>query len=465
MATAASRNPAALVAEAKRARAAQDMTAACAAMDAAARAAPDHPGLAAMQAEFAFDGWYPAAALFERAALLNPGNAEVVRGFALALAAEGEGARAERLLEGVLARMPGWLEGHATLSTLRVTADDRDPLRSYAEAASVEGTSAGLYAAWFQRLAAAKDWAGAEAVLAQAEARGATTGLAVMRLYLACESGTASGDPEIFTPFAGSSDPGLALLQVRHALRHGHPGRALALAEAQLGKPHAGQFWPYCSLAWRLTGDPRAQWLEGDPGFAEAIDLDLAPAQLAELSQFARGLHRMNAPYPEQSVRGGVQTNRNLLLHHAQVIVDLRTRLAAVVAAWRDRLPVGDDTHPLLSRKPEHIRFSGSWSVRLAGGGYHSAHTHPLGWASTALYLAMPDNPGEGHAGQLALGLPPPELGLDLATLRHIAPRPGRLAIFPSTTWHGTVPFAGDERLTIAFDIAPQEPGNLTHHG
>ena len=158
-------------------------------------------------------------------------------------------------------------------------------------------------------------------------------------------------------------------------------------------------------------------------------------------------------------------TNRNLLLHHAQVIVDLRTRLAAVVAAWRDRLPVGDDTHPLLSRKPEHIRFSGSWSVRLAGGGYHSAHTHPLGWASTALYLAMPDDPGEDHAGQLVLGMPPPELGLDLATLRHIAPRPGRLAIFPSTTWHGTVPFAGDERLTIAFDIAPQEPGNLTHHG
>ena len=63
------------------------------------------------------------------------------------------------------------------------------------------------------------------------------------------------------------------------------------------------------------------------------------------------------------------------------------------------------------------------------------------------------------------LGLPPPELGLGLAPLRHIAPRPGRLAIFPSTTWHGTIPFAGEERLTIAFDIAPQEPGNLTHHG
>ncbi len=459
------RDPAALVATAQQARAAQDMVAACAAMSAAAEAAPDHPGIAAMQAQLAFEGWYPAAALFERAALLNPGNAEVVRGFALALAAEGQGARAERLLEGVLARMPAWLEGHGTLATLRVTAGDGDPCRSYAAAAGA-GAEAGLYATWFQRLAAAKDWAGAEAVLDQAEARGAAAPVAMLRLYLACETGEAPADPAIFAPYAGSADPGLALLQVRHALRHGDWPRALSLAEAQLATPHAGQFWPYCTLAWRLLDDPRADWLEGgDPGFAQSIDLDLSEPELSALTDFVRGLHRMAAPYPEQSVRGGVQTDRNLLLHHAPVIVGLRARLCDVVARWRDGLPEGDAAHPLLSRKPAAIRFSGSWSVRLAGGGYHSAHTHPLGWASTALYLAVPDDPGEGHAGDLALGLPPPELGLGLAPSRHIAPRPGRLAIFPSTTWHGTVPFAGEERLTIAFDIAPQTSGIMTQNG
>jgi hypothetical protein len=458
------RDPAALVVEAQQARAAQDMVAACAAMDAAARAAPDHPGIAAMHAQLAFEGWYPAAALFERAALLNPGNAEVVRGFALALAAEGEGARAERLLEGVLARMPGWLDGHAALATMRVTAGDDDPWRSFAAAAAAgAGAEAGFFAAWFQRLAAAKDWAGAEAVLDQAEARRGSAGLAVMRLFLACESGEAPADPAIFAPYTGSADPGLALLQVRHALRHGDPARALALAEAQLEGAHAGQFWPYCSLAWRLLDDPRAEWLEGgDPGFAASIDLDLTPAALAELADFVRALHRMAAPYPEQSVRGGVQTDRNLLLHHADVVVTLRTCLCDVVARWRDGLSGSDTAHPLLSRKPDAIRFSGSWSVRLAGGGYHSAHTHPQGWASTALYLAVPEDCSEGHAGKLALGLPPPELGLGLGPVRHIAPRPGRLAIFPSTTWHGTVPFAGEERLTIAFDIAPQTSGNMT---
>jgi hypothetical protein len=33
-------------------------------------------------------------------------------------------------------------------------------------------------------------------------------------------------------------------------------------------------------------------------------------------------------------------------------------------------------------------------------------------------------------------------------------PKAGRLAIFPSTMWHATEPFAEGERLTVAFDIA-----------
>jgi len=46
--------------------------------------------------------------------------------------------------------------------------------------------------------------------------------------------------------------------------------------------------------------------------------------------------------------------------------------------------------------------------------------------------------------------------GLDVAPTRHIEPRPGRLVLFPSTMWHGTVPFTQGERLTVAFDV--QEP-------
>jgi hypothetical protein len=99
------------------------------------------------------------------------------------------------------------------------------------------------------------------------------------------------------------------------------------------------------------------------------------------------------------------------------------------------------------------LYFEGAWSVRLGSQGFHVVHTHPLGWISSAFYVALPETMGKGQAGWLQLGAPPPDLRLDLAPYCMIEPKPGRLALFPSTMWHGTVPFDDGERLTIAFDM------------
>ena len=59
-------------------------------------------------------------------------------------------------------------------------------------------------------------------------------------------------------------------------------------------------------------------------------------------------------------------------------------------------------------------------------------------------------------AGWLTLGVPQAQLGIDLPPMRTIEPRPGRLVLFPSTLWHGTVPFDSGERLTVI----PVDVGN-----
>jgi hypothetical protein len=102
------------------------------------------------------------------------------------------------------------------------------------------------------------------------------------------------------------------------------------------------------------------------------------------------------------------------------------------------------------------VRFAGSWSVRLTGGGRHVNHVHPAGWISSALYVVLPgeDGKGEPRGGWLTLG-EADELGVSVPALRNVEPRPGRLVLFPSTMWHGTRPFVDGERLTVAFDIAP----------
>ena len=111
--------------------------------------------------------------------------------------------------------------------------------------------------------------------------------------------------------------------------------------------------------------------------------------------------------------------------------------------------------HPLLSGRRDKIMFNGAWSVRLRGAGFHSNHVHPFGWFSSALYIALPTDIGVGDAGVLTLGEPRSScFDLDMPPFRTIAPKPGRLALFPSYMWHGTRPFGEGERLTVAFDVA-----------
>jgi hypothetical protein len=108
-------------------------------------------------------------------------------------------------------------------------------------------------------------------------------------------------------------------------------------------------------------------------------------------------------------------------------------------------------------RRDRRIRFSGSWSVRLRGAGFHVNHVHPQGWISSALYAALPDR-GEARstdAGWLKLGEAPAGLAPDLSPTQLIEPQVGRLVLFPSWMWHGTVPFEQGDRLTVAFDVRP----------
>ena len=127
----------------------------------------------------------------------------------------------------------------------------------------------------------------------------------------------------------------------------------------------------------------------------------------------------------------------------------------AAVKAYVAQLPEPRSGHPLLGGARTGLRYCGSWSVRLSQGAFHVNHVHPDGWIGSAFYVVVPPAGGgdEARAGWLTLGEPPAELGLGLAPFRMVEPRPGRLALFPAYTWHGTRPFIEGERLTVAFDV------------
>jgi tetratricopeptide (TPR) repeat protein len=425
---------------------------AIAAADRALRLVPGDGRAALLRTQLHLETGRPAAKDFAQLAGTTPGPLFIA--LAGALAAEDRADEAETVLRRALAARPGWREVHARLAALRQVAGRPDADAGYRAACGQAGDGLALRLDWFHLLCKARRWTDAGAVLADAERDfGPAPVLLLSRLFLLSESGEAADDPTLFDPVADHPNAGLALARIRHALRGKRPEEAARLAAPRLEGVGAAAFWPYAALAWRLLGDPRADWLDRPDRLIGTYDLGLSTTELADLAALLRTLHGAGAPTIGQSVRGGTQTDRPLLFRHEPAMMRARAAITEAVEAHVATLPPFEAGHPLLGTPRGPVRFAGSWSVRLGRQGFHASHTHPAGWLSSAAYVVLPEPLGPPPAGALLLGAPPPELELDLAPYRTIPPVAGRLVLFPSTLWHATAPFADGERLTIAFDV------------
>ena len=165
-------------------------------------------------------------------------------------------------------------------------------------------------------------------------------------------------------------------------------------------------------------------------------------------------LHIYTKAPVNQSLRKGTQTEVDLALIDDPV---LNAFFESVEAPVRDYMKnIGQDpAHPLSRRNRGDYRVQGAWSVRLNENGHHVNHVHPMGWLSSAYYIDLPKNMNEtDKQGWIKFG--EPYLDLEQDAERYVQPKPGRLVLFPSYMWHGTVPFKGpDTRLTLPFDVVP----------
>lgn len=439
------------------ARALDELPVALPAFERAARLAPQDARIAHAHALTAMEAGVPAAALFDRARQLAPNDATVLLGRAAAQFAEGQGEAAVADMSAVVDQNPGWLAGHGTLARLRWMMGERDRLTETLEAALARyPRDISLWGELIVTLTQADRFADTLAVIGRGRsAAGPHLVFDVNEAVCLSELGEAGRADALFAALPPSDDISVAVRHVRHLLRTGRPVQALAIAEPLATRADAGFIWPYISIGWRMLDDPRWHWLEGREGLIGVYDLDVG--DLDALAGRLRALHIATHQPLDQSLRGGTQTDGILLRRADPEIRDLRRAIAEAVRAHVAALPSHDAGHPTLGGPRAPLRFAGSWSVRLRDQAHHANHVHPAGWLSSAFYVALPEEmegAGNGHAGWLTLGAPQTELGLDLAPFRMVEPRPGRLVLFPSTMWHGTVPFRSGERLTVAFDVA-----------
>ena len=302
-----------------------------------------------------------------------------------------------------------------------------------------------------------------EAADVAAEARRRFPQQPYFALLEAVHSGSAGDDERAETIFASLDFSGAdrQLQEARHRIRRSEFDGAEALLAAVIqAEPQSISAWALRGIVWRCTGDERAEWLHGQDGLYRSMPLHNAEKVLPDAIAKLHELHD-NSPLPlGQSLRGGTQTRGHLFDRMEPEFAALKDAILVTTAQYWDALPAEDLTHPLLRHRQHPLAMLGSWSVRLSGGGdYHTSHIHPQGLVSSALYLEFPEtnSKDDQHAGWLEIGRPPPDLRLDLPPLAMIEPKPGHLALFPSTLYHGTRPFGAGQRMTVAFDLVSGE--------
>jgi tetratricopeptide (TPR) repeat protein len=407
---------------------------------------------------------------FDRALSVTPGDADLWLGKAQALEVAGNVAEARAIAEQIAQQAPGYLAGLTFLAGLRLAAGETDFTAPFRDAAARAPEDPNIPATHIETLAGL-DYA-AEAAEVAAEARRRFAALPHFALLEAIHAGSAGDDARAGAIFAQLADdsPLRFLHEARHALRQRDPEAAERLLQRALAAdPWDISAWALRGMAWRLAGDSRAEWLHDQPGLVQLRPLVGREGLVAEAIAELRRLHAASSMPLGQSLRGGTQT-RGILFHRTEpVLAELHAAIRATLETYREQLPPRDDTHPLLRHRDTPWRLMGSWSVRLTGGGsgagdYHTAHIHPQGIVSSALYLVVPEEAADTQSrlGWLEVGRPPPDLRLDLEPLKVIRPKEAHLALFPSTLYHGTTPFgasrrADAERMTVAFDVVTSE--------
>ncbi|WP_394270399.1 putative 2OG-Fe(II) oxygenase [Qipengyuania sp.] len=398
-----------------------------------------------------------AEARYRAAISVTPGDRELWLGRAYALSEAGDLPAALSIAQAIVGQAPGWIDGLRLLAELRLAKGDPDFDSHFIAVAGKAPDDPAIPLAHLALLENVERFAAAHDVAARAgRAFPDRPEFPVLAAAMASAAGELDEASRLFAalPAAGARP---TIERARHALRLGDGAQATALLTSVTAEPQAAHAaYALLSIAWRMTGDPRAEWLHGQEGLVALLPLrdaeTVLPAAIARL----KVLHDRAAFPLGQSLRGGTQTRHRLFDRHEPEFAALKTAILATVEDYRAGLPPRDGAHPLLRHREAPWPMAGSWSVRLTGGAdFHASHIHPQGILSSALYLLLPDRAGLARGeGWLELGRPPADLRLDLGPVTSLHPREGYLALFPSTLYHGTTPFAQGRRMTVAFDIA-----------
>jgi len=396
-------------------------------------------------------------------------NAALYNTYARSLIAQGALGPAEAALRECVALEPRLADAHSNLAQViwlrsgdltQATAELDRTLQSFAGDETLWATKAAI-------LQGGGDARGAYACLAPWATRPQAPPALLLRAGLAALEFDPATAVSLAERALGMMPANAAARTLRAAawLGVGEARAALADCETLLANTPDDQYLiALQTTAWRLLGDERYAQLCDYRNLVVPCQLE-PPAPWQDLASFltdlSASLNRLHDPEGHallfQSLRHGTETTQDLSRSTDPVIQALFRAFAEPIRHYLVHIGSGSD--PLRRRNNGRWRFNGSWSVRLHSSGFHTNHTHPRGWISSACYIELPDcmTDAQSNQGVLTFGEPGIATTASLRAEHSVRPQVGMLVLFPSYFWHGTVPFRSSQaRLTVAFDAVPE---------
>jgi tetratricopeptide (TPR) repeat protein len=280
----------------------------------------------------------------------------------------------------------------------------------------------------------------------------------------------ASGDPEGAVAAyqraldLGSSDPAPRYRMASALLSLDRPQAALKACDFCL------EVHPFCQTALayrtaalhRLGELDRASEIFDPPRFVARRRLTVAELAgaledfNARLETAVRAHPSLTWEPPDRVTHGGA-VSQDLLQAPDDMITQFERRLRAEIDCYLADVRLGRVAHPFPDLAPARYRLTLIASI-LKGGGWHPPHIHEGAWLSGVYYVKIPGSiteAAEGHKGWLEFGRPDCAMPKDFEPpVQAYRPVAGDALFFPSSYFHGTIPFEGpDERVGIAFDV------------
>ncbi len=155
---------------------------------------------------------------------------------------------------------------------------------------------------------------------------------------------------------------------------------------------------------------------------------------------------------PNQSGNGGFKSIGNLFEYPNSNIATLKEIILKEIDVYYNKFQ--NEKCTFIEKWPDDKKIIG-WHIILKEDGYHNSHIHPEGWLSGVIYLKVVPTLNKNE-GAIKFDLAAPDYPNDNLPNRIHNPQIGDIVFFPSSLYHGTIPFSTDkERIIVSFDLKP----------